>query len=151
MNRIIIVGRLTAKPELRTTSSGVPYSRFSIACDRPFQGQDKERVTDFINVVAWRQQANFITSYLDKGSQVYVEGRLQSSSYTDKDGNKRTSMEVMSDTIRGLESRAQASARQSMGDSNSFNFNEPTNDVDISNDPYAEYGDSVSIDENFLD
>ena len=150
MNRVLLVGRLTAKPELRYTNSNIPYTRFSVAVDG-IPSSNGERRTDFINTVAWRKQAENICQYLDKGSLVSVEGRLQTSNYTDKDGNKRYSMDVQADNVRFLESRAQAQSRANNVSTTPYDFQQPSNDVNIDNDPFADFGDSVSIDDNFLD
>jgi len=152
MNRVMLVGRLTAKPELRYTSGNMPYARFSVAVNRTFSNKDGQRETDFINVVAWRNQAENVAKFLDKGSLVSVEGRLQTGNYTDKDGNKRYTVDVQADSVQFLESKNQTQARQSSSDSNPYDYQDmPSNDVDLADDPYAEYGDSVSIDDNFLD
>lgn len=152
MNRVMLVGRLTAKPELRYTGANLPYTRFSVAVNRTFSNAQGQRETDFINVVVWRKQAENVVNYLDKGSLVSVEGRLQTGNYTDKDGNKRYTVDVQADSVQFLESKAQSQARQSMPESNSYDYQDiPVNDVDLNDDPYAEYGDSVSIDDNFLD
>ncbi len=150
MNRVLLVGRLTAKPELRYTNSNIPYTRFSVAVDG-IPSNNGERRTDFINTVAWRKQAENVCQYLDKGSLVSVEGRLQTSNYTDKDGNKRYSMDVQADSIRFLESRAQSQNRMASTSATPYDFQQPSNDVNIDNDPFADFGDSVSIDDNFLD
>ncbi|MBR1376973.1 MAG: single-stranded DNA-binding protein [Bacilli bacterium] len=153
MNKVMLIGRLTAKPELRYTSSNLPYARFSIAVNRTFSNSQGERETDFINVVVWRKQAENVANYLDQGSLVGVEGRLQSGNYTDKDGNKRYTLDVQADNVQFLETRSQSQARQSSSNnySNEPAFDMPSNDIDLESDPYAEYGDSVSIDDNFLD
>ena len=151
MNRVMLVGRLTAKPELRYTSSNLPYARFSVAINRTFNNAQGERETDFINVVVWRKQAENVANYLDKGSLVSIEGRLQSGNYTDKDGNKRYTLDVQADNVQFLESRSQAQARQTNDSFSEPSFDMPSNDIDLESDPYAEYGDSVSIDDNFLD
>ena len=150
MNRVLLVGRLTAKPELRYTNSNIPYTRFSVAVDG-IPSNNGERRTDFINTVAWRKQAENVCQYLDKGSLVSVEGRLQTSNYTDKDGNKRYSMDVQADSIRFLESRAQSQNRMASTSATPYDFQQPSNDVNVDNDPFADFGDSVSIDDNFLD
>ncbi|HIE52628.1 MAG TPA: single-stranded DNA-binding protein [Armatimonadetes bacterium] len=90
VNRIVLVGRLTRDPELRYTPNGVPVAQFRIAVDRPFRNARGERETDFINVVAWRQSAEFVHQYLSKGRLVGVDGRLQIRSYTTQDGQQRT-------------------------------------------------------------
>ena len=95
INVAILMGRLTADPELRTTPSGVSVTSFSIAVDRSYTKQGEDRATDFINLVAWRQSAEFITRYFRKGSMIAIEGSIQTRSYTDKDGNKRTAFEVL--------------------------------------------------------
>lgn len=150
MNRVLLVGRLTAKPELRYTNSNIPYTRFSVAVDG-IPSTNGERRTDFINTVAWRKQAENVCQYLDKGSLVSVEGRLQTNNYTDKDGNKRYSMDVQADNVRFLESRAQSQNRMANTTATPYDFQQPSNDVNIDNDPFADFGDSVSIDDNFLD
>ena len=148
MNRVELVGRLTAKPELRYTSSNMAYTRFSVAINRTFANAQGERETDFINVVVWGKQAENCANYLDKGRLVAVEGSIQTGSYTDKDGNKRTSFDVRANNVEFLSTRGQGG--ESNGSSNDM-FDAPSNDIDLEGDPYAEYGDSVSIDDNFLD
>ena len=147
MNRVLLVGRLTAKPELRYTNSNIPYTRFSVAVDG-IPTSNGERRTDFINTVAWRKQAENICQYLNKGSLVSVEGRIQTGSYTDKDGNKRYTTDVAADNVRFLESKAQSESR---ANATPYDFKQPSNDISIDNDPFADFGDSVSIDDNFLD
>ena len=89
MNRVCLLGRLTAKPELRYTSTNIPTTRFSIAVNRNFTNSQGQREADFINIVAWRKQAELICQYFDKGSLIALEGRIQTGSYDDKDGNRR--------------------------------------------------------------
>ena len=148
MNKVELVGRLTAKPELRYTSSNMAYARFSVAITRAFANAQGERGTDFINVVVWGKQAENVANYLDKGRLVGVEGSIQTGSYTDKDGNKRTSFDVRADRVEFLSSNGQGAESS---DSSNEMFDAPSNDIDLEGDPYAEYGDSVSIDDNFLD
>lgn len=93
INIVIVMGRITADPELRTSNSGISYCRFSVAVDRAYKSGD-EKKTDFINCVAWRQTAEFISRYFTKGSMIALQGSLQQESYTDRDGNKRTSYTV---------------------------------------------------------
>ena len=141
MNKALLVGRITTKPELRTTSSGIPFTRFSVAINRPFTNNG-ERTADFINILVWRKQAENVCNFLDKGSQVAIEGRIQTGSYTDKDGNSRTSFEVVADNVQFLDSKSQRSNESQI----------PISDgVDIGNDTYSEFGESVSIDDNFLE
>lgn len=149
MNKVLLVGRLTIKPELRYTNANVPYTRYSIAVDRGTNSQTGERITDFINIVTWRKQAEVICQYLNKGSLVSIEGRIQTGNFTDKDGNKRYTTDVVTDNVRFLESKAQSEARNS--GATPYDFQEPSNDISVDNDPFADFGDSVSIDDNFLD
>lgn len=153
MNRALLIGRLTTKPELRYTQSNLPVTRFSIAINRNFTSRDGQRETDFITIVVWRKQAENVCNFLDKGSLVAIEGRIQTGSYDDKDGKKVYTVEVVADNVQFLESKSQ---RDSRGDSSSNSAPSPydyqnTNNVNVDTDPFADFGDSVSIDDNFLD
>ena len=108
LNVAIIMGRLTADPELRTTASGVAVTTFSVAVDRRFQRQGEEKQTDFINVVAWRQTAEFVSRYFHRGSMIAVRGSIQQRNYEDKNGNKRTAFEIQIDRAFFTESKASA-------------------------------------------
>ena len=100
LNHIVLMGRLTRDPELRRTASGVPIASFTVAVDRDFGNRDSgEKETDFIDVVAWRQTGEFVSKYFAKGRMAVVSGRLQIRSWTDKDGNKRRSAEVVADNV----------------------------------------------------
>ena len=99
LNRIIIMGRLTRDPELRRTGSGTPVTSFSLAVDRDFKSQSGEKDTDFIDVVAWRSTAEFVSKYFTKGRMAVVEGRLQIRDWMDRDGGKRRSAEVVADNV----------------------------------------------------
>ena len=100
LNHIVLMGRLTRDPELRYTQSQIPVASFSLAVDRDFGGRDGgERQTDFIDIVAWRSTAEFVSKYFTKGSMAVVSGRLQIRSWTDKDGNKRRTAEVVADNV----------------------------------------------------
>jgi len=106
MNQIVIMGRLTRDPELRHTPNGVAVASFTLAVDRGFAPKDGgEKQTDFIDVVAWRNTAEFISKYFVKGQMAAVTGRLQIRDWTDKDGNKRRSAEVVADNIYFTESK----------------------------------------------
>ena len=106
LNHIVLMGRLTRDPELRYTQSQTPVASFSLAVDRDFGGRDgSERQTDFIDVVAWRSTAEFVSKYFMKGSMAVVSGRLQIRDWTDRDGNKRRSAEVVADNVYFGESR----------------------------------------------
>ena len=100
LNHITIMGRLTRDPELRRTGSGVAVASFTVAVDRDFGGRDGgEKETDFIDCVAWRQTGEFVSKYFTKGRMAVVSGRLQIRSWTDKDGNKRRTAEVVADNV----------------------------------------------------
>ena len=99
LNKIILMGRLTRDPELRRTQSGTAVASFTLAVDRDYKPQDGERETDFIDIVAWRGTGEFVSKYVTKGRMAVVEGRLQVRDWTDKDGNKRRSTEVVADNV----------------------------------------------------
>jgi single-strand DNA-binding protein len=103
INRVILVGRMVADPELRFTPSGVAVANFRIAVNRPFANAQGEREADFIDIVAWRQSAQFTADYLRKGRLVGIEGRLQVRSYTTNDGQRRKVVEVVADSVRALD------------------------------------------------
>ncbi len=105
LNKIVIMGRLTRDPELRRTQSGTAVTSFSIACDRDFKSQNGEKETDFIDVVAWRNTAEFVSKYFAKGRMAVVEGRLQIRDWTDREGGKRRSAEVVADNVYFGDSR----------------------------------------------
>ena len=102
LNRIVIIGRLTRDPELRSTANGTPVCTFTLAVDRSFKSASGERETDFIPVVVWRQLGETCGRYLAKGKLAAVDGRLQIRSYKDKDGNNRIAAEVVADNVRFL-------------------------------------------------
>ena len=99
LNKIIIMGRLTRDPELRRTGSGTAVTSFSLAVDRDFKSQIGEKETDFIDVVAWRNTAEFVSKYFTKGRMAVVEGRLQIRDWTDQNGGKRRSAEVVAENV----------------------------------------------------
>ena len=109
LNRIIIMGRLVRDPELRTTQSGTPVTSFTLAVDRDFKSRDSgEKSTDFIDVVAWRQTAEFVCKYFTKGRMAVAEGRLQIREWKDRDGNNRRTAEVVADNVYFGDSRRDA-------------------------------------------
>ena len=97
LNHIVLMGRLTRDPELRRTGSGIAVASFTLAVDRDFTAQGAERETDFVDIVAWRNTAEFVSKYFTKGRMAVVSGRLQIRNWTDKEGNKRRSAEVVAD------------------------------------------------------
>lgn len=121
-NRAILIGRLTADPELKQTQSGISVCSFSIAVDRRFSGRDSERKTDFINITSWRQQAEFVCRYFHKGDVIGVEGSIQTRNYEDKNGNKRTATEIVTDNVffTGARSNNSGNSGSSYGESSSY-------------------------------
>lgn len=111
LNRAILMGRLVADPELRQTPNGVSVVTFRIAVDRNFNGKDGNRQTDFIDIVAWRQSAEFVSRYFSKGKMIIVEGSIQTRNYEDKNGNKRTAVEVVADNVQFGESKSAGSGQ----------------------------------------
>ncbi len=109
LNHITVMGRLVADPELKQTPAGVPVCSFRIACDRDFKSKEGERETDFINIVAWRSTAEFVSKFFSKGRMAVVDGRLQIRPYTDRDGNKRTAAEVVANNVYFGDSKARES------------------------------------------
>jgi single-strand DNA-binding protein len=99
LNVAIIMGRLTADPELKSISSGIPVCTFRVAVDRRFKGQNEDRQADFINVVAWRQTAEFVSRFFRKGSMIAVQGSIQVRNYEDKNGNRREAVEIVADNV----------------------------------------------------
>ena len=106
MNNVSLIARLTADPELRHTQSGTACTRFSVAVDRRVK-QGEEKQTDFINIVAWKQTAEFICKYFSKGQRIALTGSIRTNSYTDRDGNKRNTFEVWADNVEFCESKAE--------------------------------------------
>ena len=106
LNHIVLMGRLTRDPELRYTQSQIPVASFTLAVDRDFGGRDGgEKQTDFIDIVAWRSTAEFVSKYFSKGSMVAVSGRLQLRDWTDREGNKRRNSEVVAENVYFAESK----------------------------------------------
>lgn len=105
LNVIAVMGRVVADPELRKTTTGISTTTFTIACDRNFVKSGSERQTDFFDIVAWRQSAEFASKYFKKGQLVAVNGSLQTRSYEDKNGNKRKVYEIVADNLHFAESR----------------------------------------------
>ncbi len=136
-NLVVLTGRLTADPELKTTPSGVPVTRFSIAVNRNYRAGEEQQ-TDFINIVAWRQRAEFISKYFKKGSLIGIEGSIQTGRYTDKNGNNRTSFEVVVNNAQFVESKRDSSTAPTANEPASFS-NADVND-------FADLGDATDDD-----
>lgn len=135
MNKVILIGRLTADPELRYTPSGVPTCSFRLAVDRPFTSQNGEREADFINIVVWRAQAENVAKYMSKGRQVAVEGRLQVRTYDDKDGRRQWISEVVANNVEFLGSGNSSSS----GNYGGNNYGgQPQNNYQRQNEPFSQ-------------
>ena len=140
INNVVLMGRLTAAPELKTTQSGISTVRFSVAVERRYNKQGDERQTDFIDCVAWRQTAEFVSKYFNKGSMIAVIGSIQTRSYEDKNGNKRKAVEVQVDNVSFCGSKSETGT----GDGNPNldvlkdkveQFNAPQNDSSYTDIP----------------
>ena len=146
MNKAIIIGRLTRDPEMRTTTSGTNSTTFTVAVSRNYANANGERETDFINCVAWRKQAENIAKYCTKGSQVAVEGRIQTRSYDAQDGTKRYVTEIIADNVTFLGGRGSnvPSEDNYVGGSSSVDT------TDISEDPFKDFGEEVALSDDDL-
>ncbi len=135
-NLVVLTGRLTADPELRYTSNNIPVTSFSIAVNRRYKAGEESQA-DFINIVAWRQTAEFVTKYFKKGSMIGIEGAIQTRKYVDKDtGKNRTAFEVIANNVQFVESRrddaaAGGQAAPSFNNTDSGEFAEIAADDDL--------------------
>ena len=138
LNRIVIMGRLTREPELRRTGSGVAVTSFTVAVDRDFTPKDGgERETDFIDCVAWRGTGEFVDKYFSKGSMAVVAGRLQIRQWTDKEGNKRHSAEIVADNVYFGDSKRKSESggnEQSASSVNDYNYTPQQEFTEIDDD-----------------
>lgn len=156
MNKVLLVGRLTRDPELRTTPGGMAVTRFTIAVSQNFTNKNGERGADFINCSAWGRQADNISKYCRKGTLVSAEGRIRTGSYDAQDGTKRYTTEVVCDTVNFL------SSKSASGDGNLSNYNTNTdfsnnsmvNDMpmdlpmetaDLTEDPFKSFGEEITL------
>lgn len=136
INMVALMGRMTYEPELRSTPNGLAVIRFQIACDRTYQKDSQNRQADFIDCVAWRQTAEFISRYFHKGSMIAVEGTIQTSNYTDKDGNKRKQIEVLANNVSFCGGKAENGVQGTQGAQNeqytqgSMDINPDTSDFE---------------------
>ena len=154
MNKVFLIGRLTRDPELRYTSSNIAVATFSIAVDRNFSNAAGEREADFINIVVWRKQAENVKNYMHKGSQVAIDGRIQTRSYDEKKKKKRYVTEVVADNVQFLDSKGSrdASAPTSAPEPTPYDFAsqpEPKT-TDVKNDPFADFGNNIEISDDDL-
>lgn len=130
LNVVAIMGRLVRDPEIKTTQSGVNVCSFCIACDRSYS-KDGNRQADFINVVAWRNTADFVQRYFNKGSLIAIEGSLQTRQYQDKNGNNRTAVEVLANNVSFAGSKSDSHQQAEGSNSNSEPAQPPVNDGDF--------------------
>ena len=145
LNVVAIMGRLVADPELRTTTAGVNVCQFRIACDRNFARQGEQRQADFVDIVAWRAQADFVCKYFSKGSLIAINGRIQTRNYQDKNGNNRTAFAVVAENINFGGSKGTNKQVDEGGEA------APRSDAWPKADPPANYGgvdDFAVIDDN---
>ena len=152
MNKVFLIGRLTADPELRYTSSNLPVASFSLAVNRNFTSQSGEREADFINIVVWNKQAENCKNYLNKGSQVAIAGRIQVSKYQDQSGQNRYRTEVVANNVQFLDTKASREQRVENNSVNPYNLGEQkeVNLNDIPDDPFKDFGAEIKIEENDL-
>lgn len=118
INTVVLVGRLTKDPELKYTQGGIAVTRFTLAVNRPFSNQQGQREADFVNCVTWRKQAENTANYLRKGSLAGIEGRIQTSNFEGKDGNRVFMTEVVADSVQFLEPRSATSGGEQRSESN---------------------------------
>lgn len=159
MNKVVLIGRLTRDPELRYTGSNLPVATFSIAVNRPFSNQAGEREADFINIVVWRKQAENCKNYLTQGSQVAIEGRIQTRNYDDPNGQRRYITEVIADNVEFIGSRNSSTNSNNMSAPASrsaeltpydFGGTPEPKGTDIDSNPYADFGASIEISDDEL-
>jgi len=155
MNKVFLIGRLTRDPELRYTSSNIPMATFSLAVNRNFTGQSGEREADFINIVVWRKQAENVKNYLTQGSQVAIDGRIQTRTYDGEDGKKRYITEVVADNVEFLGSKG-LGTNSNLNSGNNFNdvtpsdFGDSMPTTSVKNDPFSDFGSSIEINDDEL-
>ena len=151
MNKVFLIGRLTKDPELRYTGSNIAVATFSLAVNRNFQNQNGEREADFINIVVWRKQAENVKNYLTQGSQVAIDGRIQTRSYDDQDGKKRYVTEVVADNVEFLGSKSSNKGSNDVMD-NPFQVENEVDlkTTDVKDDPFKDFGDEIKISDDDL-
>lgn len=144
LNKIFLMGRLTRDPELRRTQNGTPVAGFALAVDRDYKNADGTKETDFIEVVAWRSSAEFVSKYFTKGRMAVVEGRLQIRDWTDKDGSKRRSAEVIADNVYFGDSKKEGDSSGGSYGGSSGGYKAAGKAVDVE----PEAGDFAEIDDD---
>lgn len=153
MNKVFLIGRLTRDPELRYTADNHAVANFSIAVNRNYTNQAGEREADFINIIVWRKIAENVKNYLGKGSQVAIDGRIQTRTY-EKDGKRNYVTEVVADSVEFLDTRAsrekQASSKDNFSDVSPSDFAPKKNASDVKEDPFADFGANIEINDDEL-
>lgn len=124
LNTVVLMGRLTADPELRHTSNNVAVTSFTLAVNRSYAKAGTERVADFIDIVAWRNTAEFVSKYFNKGQLIAVQGSIQTRTYQDKDGNKRKAFEIVADNVHFAEPKRESSYSGERQERNEFGSHE---------------------------
>ena len=158
MNKVFLIGRLTRDPELRYTGNNTAVASFALAVQRNFANQQGEREADFFNITVWRKQAENVKNYLTQGSQVAIEGRLQTRSYDDANGQKRYVPEVVADNVEFIGSRNSSGNSNSMNSSASnagptpydFGDTPEPKGTDVDSNPFADFGSSIEISDDEL-
>lgn len=151
MNKVILIGRLTKDPELKTTSNGLSTVTFSLAVQRPFTNQNGEREADFINCVAWRKQAENIAKYCNKGSQVAAEGRISTRTYDAQDGTKRYVTEVVCDNVTFLGVKGSSNTGNAGYEPDPIPQNaNAIQSTDVTEDPFKDFGEEVVLTDDDL-
>lgn len=155
MNKVILIGRLTRDPELRYTGSNKAVVNFSLAVSRTFASQNGEKETDFINIVAWEKKAETINNYLKQGSQISVEGHMQTRNYEDQSGKKIYVTEVVLENFQFLDSKGsnQNKSNNASNNVNPYTFTNENKDEskqEIKNDPFKDFGEEIKIEDDDL-
>lgn len=161
MNKVFLIGRLTRDPELRYTGSNTAVATFSLAVNRNFTNASGEREADFINIVVWRKQAENVKNYLTQGSQVAIDGRLQTRTYDDQNGQRRYITEVIADNVEFLGSRNSSNNSNNMNNTSSaatnagptpydFADNASPKGTDVDSNPFADFGANIEISDDEL-
>ena len=128
LNKVILGGRITAEPELKTTQSGISVTTFTVAVNRSYASKDQQRETDFFNVTAWRTRAEFVAKFFKKGSAICIVGAIQNRQYTDQQGQKRTFTDIVADEVMFVDSRSDNPAYASSNSADTFVPNFADND-----------------------
>lgn len=147
MNRVILIGRLTRDPELRTTPTNLSVATFSLAVNRPYNSEKERQEADFIGCIVWRKQAENLVKYCKKGSQVAVDGRIQTRNYTTQDGSNKYITEVLCESITFLGSKTNQEPKTA---SDSDIEQAVNNMTKTEEDPFKDFGEEVVIDESDL-